>query len=139
MSRGITLEQNQMIELRMQGRAITDISGIIHKSRQTIYTWLDLPEIKEEIQFRKEEMKKTAKDKIASEVNQCITNLIDMANNNKDPRVRFQANKYILDQCLGSPGTAREEKEITNANNDAADMNSLLEELEHIKTMRLIK
>ena len=57
MSRGITQEQSQMIELQLQGRNITDIAGIVHKSRQTIYTWLGLPEIKEEIEFRKTEMK----------------------------------------------------------------------------------
>ena len=130
MNKGITLEQSQMIELRLQGRNITDISGIIHKSRQTIYAWLDLPAIKEEIEFRKTEMKKTIKDKIAAEANQCIVNLLDMAHNSKDQRIKFQANKYLVDQYLGVPGTITENEETSDDKNYTISIEDMLAEIE---------
>lgn len=138
MSRGITQEQNQMIDLLMEGKNISAISRILNKSRPTIYNWLSFEEIQSEIQFRKSERRNSAKDRISSEVDQSITNIVDIANNCTDPRVRFQANKYLVDQCLGVPGTAREEVEDKQTNNDT-DMNSLLAELEEIKNIKVVK
>lgn len=138
MSRGITQEQYEMIDLVLDGKTIAAISRILNKSRPTIYNWLTFEEIKNEIQFRKSERRKSAKDRISSQVDQSITNIVDIANNCTDPRVKLQANKYLVDQCLGVPGTTREETE-TKETNDIADINSLLAELDEIKKLKVIK
>lgn len=106
----LTEEQSKMIDLMIQGRNITDIAGIVHKSRTTIYNWLELDIVKEELENRKAEMKKAAKNRIAIEANSCIDEIVDMAHNSKDSRIRFQANKYLVDHYLGVPSS----KELSN-------------------------
>lgn len=138
MSRGITQEQYTMIDLVLEGKTIAAISRILNKSRPTIYNWLSFEEIQSEIQFRKGERKNSAKDRIVSEVDQSITNIVDIANNCTDPRVRFQANKYLVDQCLGIPGTVREETE-SKQNEKVEDIDSLIAEIHELKNYKVVK
>lgn len=106
MGRILTIEQNEFINLHLQGRNITDIAKKIGKSRTTIYKWLEWPEIQNEIEKRKEEMKKAAKSKIIGQVDSCIDIMLDLAHNSKDNRTRFAATKYLLDQGIGAPSTS---------------------------------
>lgn len=63
----------------------------------------------------------------------------EMANQKTDNRVRFQANKYLIDQCLGSPSAAKENTSNDSTGNENADTNTLKAELEDIKNLTVIK
>lgn len=123
MNIGLTEEQSKMIELVIKGRNITDIAGIVHKSRTTIYNWLELDVVKEELENRRTEMKKAAKDRIATEANSCIDEIVDMAHNCKDNRIRFQANRYLVDHYLGAPSS----KELNNDDCNEGDSNKIMD------------
>lgn len=131
----LTEEQSNMIDYFIEGKSISDIAKILNKARSTIYKWLELDQVKAEIETRKTEIKSQAKSKIASKVGGCLENIIEIANTSKDVRTKLAANKYICDQFLGVPGTAREEKEIETIN-ETTDMNSLLQEINQLKNMK---
>ena len=101
-------EQSSMIDYLIEGCSITDISKLINKSRSTIYKWLELDQVKAEMQTRQSEMKSQARTKIASKVDSCINNIYEIAMTSKDPRTKLSANKYLTDQFLGSPSASQE-------------------------------
>lgn len=128
-------EQSSMIDYLIEGKGISDIARILNKSRSTIYKWIELDQVKAEIETRKTEIKTQARSKIASKVGGCLENIIEIANTSKDVRTKLAANKYICDQFLGTPGTAKEEIETIDTH-ETTDMNSLLAELEQIRNMK---
>lgn len=107
----ITEQQSQMIDLLISGEQKTDIAKHLGVSRQTIYAWLQLKEVKKEKQKRLNDIKKEAKNKIATKVDNCIDVIYDIALKSKDTRTKFQAAKYLCDQFIGSPTAEKAEKE----------------------------
>lgn len=138
MSIGITEEQYKMIDLLLEGKPIASIARILNKSRTSIYNWLSTEVINQEIENRKSQMRIVAKDKITSNIGSCVQNMIDLANNSKDPRVKLQANKYLIDQVLGVPGTSKDNT-FVNGENNSNNENKLRAELEDIKNLKVIK
>ena len=129
-------EQSNMIDYFIEGKSISDIAKILNKARSTIYKWLELDQVKTEIEKRKSEIKTQARSKIASKVGGCIENIVEIAHTSKDLRTKLAANKYICDQFLGAPGTAKEEKEDIDTKNEIPDINELLAELDQMKNMK---
>ena len=68
----ITEQQSKMIDYLIQGETKTDIGKLLGVSRQTIHVWSQLKEVKEEKQKRLNDIKKEAKNKIATKVDNCI-------------------------------------------------------------------
>lgn len=134
----ITNEQHEMIDMILEGKPITLIAKSLNKSRATIYTWLKLDFVNQELEKRKTEMKCEARTKIITNVEVCISNIFELANLSKDPRIKFQANKYLLDQAIGSPGTAKEELNTPKVKGEV-DTNTLKKELDDIKNLKVIK
>ena len=126
----ITREKDLMIDMLLNGNTIKDIANACHVSRPTIYSWKSEEIIKAEIERRREQLKKTAQSKIISKVSDCIDNMYAMAMQKTDQRVRFQANKFIIEQALG--------KATTSAGEDNKNANDLKQELDDIK-MRVVK
>ncbi|NFG22403.1 helix-turn-helix domain-containing protein [Clostridium botulinum] len=122
-------EQSNMIDYLIEGKSISDISRILNKSRSTIYKWIELDQVKEEIEIRRTEIKKQARSKIAVKVGGCIDNLIEIANTSKDIRTKFQANKYLVDQFLGSPTSKQEEEQKNEDKVIIVDIDEMLEEI----------
>lgn len=116
LNRLITEEQSTMIDYLIEGRNITDIAKLVGKSRNTIYKWLELDHVKEELEYRQSEIKKQARGKIASKVESCIDNLYDIATTCKDVRTKFQANKFIVEQFLGTTGANQDNTKKENSN-----------------------
>ncbi len=133
----LTKEQNEMIDYSIQGKSISEIAKILNKSRTTIYAWLKLNDVNEELEDRKRELIRAARDKINSKVESCVNNLIELANNSNDQRVRLQANKYLLDRCLGVATVAKDENIIDDK--ETKDTNALKKEMEEIKNLKVIK
>ncbi|NFA41832.1 helix-turn-helix domain-containing protein [Clostridium botulinum] len=122
-------EQSNMIDYLIEGKSISDISRILNKSRSTIYNWIELDQVKEEIEIRKTGIKKQVRSKIASKIDGCIDNLIEIANTSKDIRTKFNANKYLVDQFLGSPTSKQEEKPKEENKTITVDIVDMLEEI----------
>ena len=110
----ITEQQSQMIDLLIEGEPKTDIANRLGVSRQTIYAWLQLKEVKKEKQKRLNDIKREAKNKIATKVDNCIDVIYEIALKSKDTRTKFQAAKYLCDQFIGSPTAEKAEKEEEN-------------------------
>lgn len=134
----ITVEQDKMIEMLLAGMNISDISKKLNIARSTVYTWKDKIEIKAELDKRRQGLKKTAQARIVSDVCTYVDNMRDLACSSGDIRVKFQANKYLIDQCLGAPGTAKEDANIVSEER-TADKNTLKQELDNIKNLSLVK
>lgn len=135
----ITKEQYDMIDMIIQGTSIAAIARKLNKSRTTLYLWLKLDEINKEMENRKTDMKNAAKDKIIINVDKCVNNILELANQAKDPRVKLQANKYLLDQAIGSPSATKEETNAPEGKYKDKDKNDLKRELDEIKKLTVIK
>lgn len=134
----ISKDQEEVIQLIVEGENISNIARKLNKSRQTIYTWLKSPEFNAEIELRQQMLKKQARDKINSNVVTCIDEMKELAFKSTDQRVKLQALKYLLDRSLGTPTAEKEEKLIVDSN--SSDENrSLDEELAELKKLHLIK
>lgn len=134
----ITKEQSEMIDYLIEGKSISEIAKVLNKARTTIYAWLKLDQVNEELEDRKRELTRVARDKINSSVDMCINNLLELANFSNDQRVKMQANKYLLDRALGTPTIAKEE-EKDSSNKDDKNSNALKKDLEEIKKLTVVK
>lgn len=136
----ITKEKDNMINLLLSGINIAEIARQCNVSRATIYAWKKEPLVEAELERRRSQLKKSAQDKITSKVSGCIDNMYEMANQNTDKRVKFQANKFIIEMALGKATTGSTEDKNNNDNGDGdKDVNTLKNELDDIKNIRAIK
>ncbi len=134
----INIDKDRMIDMLLSGISIAEIARKLNVSRQTIYAWKKEKEVEAELESRRQQLKKTGQDKISSDICTYIDNMKEMANQKTDNRVRFQANKYLIDQCLGSPTAAKEEVKASNGKENT-DTNTLKQEIEDIKNLKVIK
>lgn len=128
----LTKEHYEFIDLYLEGRNITEISKVLNKSRQTLYTWLKYEAVQVEIENRKSTIRKEAKDKINMFLNTCVDEMKELALNSTDQRVKLQALKYLLDRALGTPTATKEDTPLSNDDKNK-DTNTLKKELEDIK------
>ena len=139
----ITEQQSQMIDYLIQGETKTDIGKLLGVSRQTIHVWSQLKEVREEKQKRLNDIKKEAKNKIATKVDNCIDIIYEIAIKSKDTRTKFQAAKYLCDQFIGSPTAEKTEK--TEENNKITvcleddDINNMMNKIEEHKAGKDLK
>ena len=134
----ISVEKDKMIEMCLADIAVTEIAKKLNVSRTTIYAWLKEKEVMAELEEREQQRKKFGNSKIVRYLPTALDNMIDLANNSTDIRVKFQANKYLIDQGLGSPSTAKEEVN-TPTGKEGTDKNTLKNEIDEIKNIRAIK
>lgn len=135
----INLDKDRMIDMLLSGINITEIARILKVSRQTIYAWKKEKEVEAELETRREQLKKSAQDKITNDVCTYVDNMKELACSSTDIRVKFQANKYLIDQCLGSPSAAKEDSNNTPTGKENPDTNTLKAELEDIKNLTVVK
>ncbi len=134
----VTNQHSEMLDYLLEGKNPTEIARLINVSRQTIYNWLNLEYVQIELDKRKEDLRKQARDKINSHVCTYVDNMKDLACNAKDPRVRYQANKYLIDQAIGIASAAKEDDKAPGDDKNK-DTNTLKKELDDIKNMRIDK
>ncbi|MEW9093959.1 MAG: helix-turn-helix domain-containing protein [Clostridiaceae bacterium] len=134
----INFEKDRMIDMLLSGINITEIARTLNVSRQTIYAWKKETEVEAELERRREQLKKSAQDKITNDVCTYVDNMRELACNSTDIRVKFQANKYLIDQCLGSPSAAKEEIKIDDSKG-STDPNKLKQEMEDLKNLKVVK
>ncbi|MFW2500427.1 IS630 transposase-related protein [Clostridium diolis] len=135
----VTAQQDKMIDLLLAGENISDIAKTLNVARSTIYDWKNRSEIKAELESRREQLKKSAQDKITNDIGTFVDNMKKLANSSTDIRVKFQANKYLIDQCLGSPSAAKEDINTNSTGKENTDKNTLKAELNDLKNLTVVK
>jgi predicted DNA-binding protein YlxM (UPF0122 family) len=114
----LTVKQNDMVTMLIQGETITDIAKKIDVTRQTVYDWMAKDNIKDELDRRRRDLTNQGNRLIIKDINTYIGNIKDLANDDSDKRVCLAANQYLLNRILGNPTTS-----IVDANNDNDDGN----------------
>lgn len=133
----LSKEQSEMIDMMLEGVPMTNIAKKLGVHRSTLYVWKDLDYVRVELERRRRQLGKAARDKLINKVGDYVDNLIELANNSTDQRVKLQANKYLLDQAIGSPGTVKEDdKDIVK---DVGNKDILQKDLDNIKNLKVIK
>lgn len=135
----LSKEQSDMIDMMLEGIPMTQIAKNIGVHRSTLYVWKDLDYVRGELEERRRQLRKAARDKLTSNILNCVGNIIDLANNSTDQRVKLQANKYLIDQAIGSPCVAKEEKTSDTIGTGDKDANALKKELDDIKNLKVVK
>lgn len=135
----LSKEQSDMIDMMLEGVPMTNIAKEIGVHRSTLYVWKDLDYVRAELEERRRQLRKAAKDKLTANVTNYVVNLIELANNSSDQRVKLQANKYLLDQAIGSPSTTKEETNTHGNGDKSKDTNTLKKELDDIKNLKVVK
>ena len=135
----VTELESKIVDMVMQGIEKTKIAKNLGVSRSWLYKILNKSEVIAELESRRKQLRKTACDKITNNVNHLVDNMLEMANNSSDNRVRFNANKYLLDRVLGTPVSAYKEDIVDNDANKEKDANTLKKEIDDIKKLRVAK
>nr|DAI90556.1 MAG TPA: helix-turn-helix domain protein [Caudoviricetes sp.] len=126
-----------MITMLIEGERITDIAKKIGVSRQTIYSWMNKDDAKAELDQRRQDIKTQGNAYILKDVQTYIDEVKRIAKDSTDQRVKFSANKYLIDRTLGVP-TATGDEDMDN-NSDSVNENELEEQLKKFKNMKVVK
>lgn len=130
--------QSNVIDLILEGHKMTEIAKETGIYRSQLYRWLDKEEFKAELESRRAQLRKSAKDKITGQVNTLADEMLKLAMNSTDQRVKLQAIKYLMDRALGIPTAAKEDIN-THGKDNNKDTNTLKKELEDIKNLKVVK
>lgn len=123
--------KNIVLEEMIKGTTITDISKIVHKTRQTIYNWLDTEDMKAKLDtFRRQNLKQVA-NAISLKSNIYMNELEKVAMTTKDEKIKTNILCYLLDHAVGKATTKIEQKvETTDKTQQIEDIDSILEDLD---------
>lgn len=133
----LTKDQEKMITMLIEGERITDIARKIGVSRQTIYSWMNKDDAKAELDQRRQDIKTQGNAYILKDVQTYIDEVKRIAKSSTDQRVKFSANKYLIDRTLGVP-TATGEEDV-NETSDNVNENELEEQLKKFKKLKVVK
>lgn len=98
----------ELVTMIMSGENKTDVAKRLNITRKTVYTWLDDPEVKSEIEKRQRELKQSGKDLLTSRLGGYLNNLHSIAMTSKDTRTKAQVNEYLVDRVLGKASAVGE-------------------------------
>lgn len=127
----LTKEQEKAITLYIEGNKITDIAKVVSVSRQTVHSWLNLDEVKAELDKRKQDLANRGNQLILKDITTYIDNIKDLANDCTDNRVKLAANQYLLNRVYGNPTGIFDTSEDNDNTN--VDTTQLANELENFK------
>lgn len=134
----ITELQSKIIDMVLEGYEKTKIAKELNIARSWLYKILDKPEVKAEMEARRAQLRKAANDKITGKVGSLAEEMLDLALNATDQRVKLQAIKYLMDRALGTPTIAKDE-DNASGNKDDKNKNDLKNDLEEIKKLTVVK
>lgn len=133
----ITKQQEEMIDMLIEGKSISDIARILKVTRNTIYAWKDKECIKAELDKRKQLLIHQGNDLILKDITSYVDQIKALAKDVSDKRVCLAANQYLLNRIYGSPsGTMEDDSSNTDEN---IPENDLEKELNRFKKLRAIK
>ena len=135
----ITELQSKIIDMVLEGYEKTKIAKELNIARSWLYKILDKPEVKTELETRRAHLRKSANDKITGKVNFLADEMLKLAKESTDQRVKYNAIKYLLDRSLGVPTAAKEDNSDPGDSDKNKDSNQLKKELEDIKNLTVVK
>lgn len=133
----LTVQQNDMVTMLIEGENITDIAKRLGVVRSTVYNWLSKDNVKAELDRRKRELSNQGNQLILKDLTTYIGNIKELANDKSDKRVCLAANQYLINRIYGNPTSVVEDNKENN--NDTLDTNVLEEELNKFKKIRRVK
>nr|WP_302773388.1 helix-turn-helix domain-containing protein [Clostridium paraputrificum] len=131
--------QSNVIDLMLEGHKMTEIAKETGIYRSQLYRWLKNEEFKAELESRRAQLRKSANDKITGKVDYLADEMLKLAKESTDQRVKYNAIKYLLDRSLGVPTAAKEDNSDPGDNDKNKDSNQLKKELEDIKNLTVVK
>lgn len=131
--------QSNVIDLILEGHKMTEIAKETGIYRSQLYRWLNNSEFKAELETRRAQLRKSAKDKITGQVNFLADEMLKLAKESTDQRVKYNAIKYLLDSSLGVPTAAKEDSSSNDTSDKSKDTNTLKKELDDIKNLKVVK
>lgn len=99
----LTVQQNDMVTMLINGENITDIAKKLNINRNTVYNWMKKDNIRAELDRRKQELAHQGNQMILKDLTTYIGNIKDLANDKSDKRVCLAANQYLINRIYGSP------------------------------------
>ncbi|RXM68369.1 helix-turn-helix domain-containing protein [Clostridium tetani] len=133
----LTVKQNDMVTMLIEGENITDIAKKLNVTRNTIYAWMSKDNVKAELDKRKRELANQGNQMILKDLTTYITNIKELANDNSDKRVCLAANQYLINRIYGNPTNVLEDNSTNES--DTLNDNELEEELKKFKKLKRIK
>ncbi|WP_251861056.1 helix-turn-helix domain-containing protein [Clostridium sp. Marseille-Q2269] len=133
----LTVQQNDMVTMLIEGENITDIAKRLGVVRSTVYNWLSKDNVKAELDRRKRELSNQGNQLILKDLTTYIGNIKELANDKSDKRVCLAANQYLINRIYGNPTNVVEDNKENN--NDTLDTNVLEEELNKFKKLKCVK
>ena len=130
--------QSNVIDLILEGHKMTEIAKETGIYRSQLYRWLKNEEFKAELESRRAQLRKSASDKITGKVDYLAEEMLKLAKESTDQRVKYNAIKYLLDRSLGVPTAAKEDTSAPGDDKNK-DTNTLKKELEDIKNLTVVK
>ena len=131
--------QSNVIDLMLEGHKMTEIAKETGIYRSQLYRWLKNEEFKAELESRRAQLRKSANDKITGKVDYLADEMLKLAKESTDQRVKYNAIKYLLDRSLGVPTAAKEDNSDPGDNDKNKDSNQLKKELEDINNLTVVK
>lgn len=135
----LSKQQSDMIDMILEGHTMTEIAKVIGVHRSTLYVWKDLDFVRAELDERRRQLRKSASDKITGQVNFLADEMLKLAKESSDQRVKYNAIKYLLDRSLGIPTATKEDVNTSGDNDKDKDTNTLKRDLEEIKKLTVVK
>lgn len=111
----------QLIEMWIQGKSKSCISREIGVSRQTVYEWLQDPEVISQIEEAKKDLVQAAKNRLTTRLDSYLDRLHEIAMSSKDSRTAAQCLIYLSDKVLGKTaveGSVPQDKREDNISDD---------------------
>ena len=133
----LTMKQNDMVTMLINGEQITDIAKKLNVNRNTIYNWMAKDNIKAELNKRKRELTNQGNTCILKDLTTYIDNIKELANDKSDKRVALSANQYLLNRIYGNPTNVVEDN--TEDTGDNVDSNVLETQLNEFKKLKRVK
>ncbi|BDR72646.1 hypothetical protein K144316041_13540 [Clostridium tetani] len=133
----LTVKQNDMVTMLIEGENITDIAKKLNVTRNTIYAWMSKDNVKAELDKRKRELATQGNQMILKDLTTYIDNIKNLANDKSDKRVSLAANQYLLNRIYGNPTNVLEDNSTNES--DTLNDNELEEELKKFKKLKRIK
>lgn len=131
--------QNNFIELYLQGLNPTEISKQMHISRTMIYKYLKNDEIKSELNRRLTQIKNQANEKLNSKVNTYLDELEHIAFNAESEKVKADILQYLVDRTLGKTTTKIESNANDKESNSVVDLDNELQGLDNVVDFEKVK
>lgn len=113
---------DKFLTMYSMGEKMTDIAKVLDVSRQVLYQWLEMDDVKAELERRRQECKDAGNEFIKGRYLQYLKNINDLATQTDDKRTAFTANQFLIEKMDGKNRTmidvttSDKDKEIVDDN-----------------------